>query len=108
MSQELDYLSRRFAAGRLSRREFLGRATALGISATFANSLLAGAANAQMPKRGGILKAGIVGGAATDTLDPAKFIELMSYFGKCWGEFLVALTSDGSLELQFGCETQVR
>ncbi|WP_425350379.1 twin-arginine translocation signal domain-containing protein [Mesorhizobium temperatum] len=37
MSQELDYLSRRLAAGRLSRREFLGRATALGVSATFAN-----------------------------------------------------------------------
>ncbi|PBB41222.1 peptide ABC transporter substrate-binding protein [Mesorhizobium sp. WSM3866] len=98
MTQELDSLSRRFAAGQVSRREFLGRAAAFGVSATFANSLLAGAANAQAPKRGGILKAGIVGGAATDTLDPGKFIELMSYFGKCWGEFLVALTADGGLE----------
>ncbi|TIO91945.1 MAG: twin-arginine translocation signal domain-containing protein, partial [Mesorhizobium sp.] len=43
MLQELDYLSGRVAVGRLSRREFLGRATALGVSATFANSLLAGA-----------------------------------------------------------------
>ncbi|AZO59525.1 MAG: ABC transporter substrate-binding protein [Mesorhizobium sp.] len=98
MSQELDNLSRGLAAGRLSRREFLGRATALGVSAAFANSLLAGASMAQTPKKGGILKAGIVGGAATDNLDPAKFIELMSYFGKCWGEYLVALTSDGGLE----------
>ncbi|RWK78224.1 MAG: twin-arginine translocation signal domain-containing protein, partial [Mesorhizobium sp.] len=98
MSQELDNLSRGLAAGRLSRREFLGRATALGVSAAFANSLLAGAAMAQTPKKGGILKAGLVGGAATDTLDPAKFIELMSYFGKCWGEFLVALKADGGLE----------
>ncbi|TIO98252.1 MAG: twin-arginine translocation signal domain-containing protein, partial [Mesorhizobium sp.] len=39
MSQELDNLSRGLAAGRLSRREFLGRATALGVSAAFANSL---------------------------------------------------------------------
>ncbi|TIX10280.1 MAG: twin-arginine translocation signal domain-containing protein, partial [Mesorhizobium sp.] len=31
MSQELEYLSRYVAAGRLSRREFLGRATALGV-----------------------------------------------------------------------------
>ncbi|TIX85007.1 MAG: twin-arginine translocation signal domain-containing protein, partial [Mesorhizobium sp.] len=43
MSQELDYLSRRVAAGRLSRRDFLSRATVLGVSATFANSLLANA-----------------------------------------------------------------
>ncbi|CAH2398230.1 twin-arginine translocation signal domain-containing protein [Mesorhizobium escarrei] len=48
MSQELDYLSRRLAAGRLSRREFLGHATALGVSATFANSILASAARASM------------------------------------------------------------
>ncbi|TIO20328.1 MAG: twin-arginine translocation signal domain-containing protein, partial [Mesorhizobium sp.] len=41
MSQELEYLSRGVAAGRLSRREFLGRAMALGVSAAFANSLLA-------------------------------------------------------------------
>ncbi|MCA0050905.1 ABC transporter substrate-binding protein [Mesorhizobium sp. B283B1A] len=98
MSQELDYLSRRFTAGRLSRREFLGRAAALGLSATFANSLIAGAAMAQTPKRGGILKAGLSGGAATDTLDPAKALEAISFFDKCWGEYLVALTADGELE----------
>ncbi|RUV01903.1 ABC transporter substrate-binding protein [Mesorhizobium sp. M6A.T.Cr.TU.017.01.1.1] len=98
MLQELDYLSGRVAVGRLSRREFLGRATALGVSATFANSLLAGAALAQTPKRGGILKAGLNGGEATDNLDPATIIEVMSYFAKCWGEYLVAQTSDGGLE----------
>ncbi|TIT03718.1 twin-arginine translocation signal domain-containing protein [Mesorhizobium sp.] len=48
MSQELDYLSRCLAAGQLSRREFLGHATALGVSATFANSILASAARASM------------------------------------------------------------
>lgn len=46
MSQEVDYLSRCVAAGRLSRREFIGRATALGVSVTFANSFLASAARA--------------------------------------------------------------
>ncbi|MER8504894.1 ABC transporter substrate-binding protein [Mesorhizobium sp. M0195] len=98
MSQELDYLTRRVAAGRLSRREFLGRATALGVSAAFTNSLLAGAAMSQTPKRGGILRAGLAGGAATDSLDPAKAIEVMSFFVKCWGEYLVALKADGALE----------
>ncbi|TIX80216.1 MAG: twin-arginine translocation signal domain-containing protein, partial [Mesorhizobium sp.] len=104
MSQELDNLSRGLAAGRLSRREFLGRATALGVSAAFANSLLAGATMAQTPKRGGILKAGLAGGAATDSIDPAKAIEVMSFFVKCWGEYLVALRADGGLEYRIAEE----
>ncbi len=37
MSNELEYLSRRVASGKLSRRDFLGRAAALGVTATFAN-----------------------------------------------------------------------
>ncbi|TIW00201.1 MAG: twin-arginine translocation signal domain-containing protein, partial [Mesorhizobium sp.] len=52
MSNELDYLSRRVAAGKLSRRDFLGRAAALGISAPFANSLLSSAARAAGPVKG--------------------------------------------------------
>ncbi|PBB98881.1 ABC transporter substrate-binding protein [Mesorhizobium sp. WSM3862] len=95
MPQELDYLSRRVAAGLMSRREFLGRATALGVSATFANSLLAGAAKAQTPKKGGILKAGVQGGATTDSLDPAA---TSSHFTRCWGEILMEVTSDGGIE----------
>ncbi|RWP25036.1 ABC transporter substrate-binding protein [Mesorhizobium sp.] len=98
MSQELDYLSLRVAAGRLSRREFLGRAMALGVSATFANSLLTSAARAEGPVRGGILKGGLSGGSATDSLDPATFSTLSSIFGACWGEYLVAMVPDGGLE----------
>ncbi|TIS33943.1 ABC transporter substrate-binding protein [Mesorhizobium sp.] len=95
MSQELNYLSRRVATGRLSRRDFLGRATALGVSAAFANSLLAGAAKAQAPQRGGILKLGLKGGGTTDSLDPATASTLVSNFGTLWGEYLVARTPDG-------------
>ncbi|AZO50309.1 MAG: twin-arginine translocation signal domain-containing protein [Mesorhizobium sp.] len=40
MSQELDYLGRRLVAARLSRREFLGSATALGVGATSAQCWL--------------------------------------------------------------------
>ena len=46
MSNELEFLSRRVAAGKLSRRDFLGRAAALGASATFANTLLTSAVRA--------------------------------------------------------------
>ncbi|ESZ53697.1 ABC transporter substrate-binding protein [Mesorhizobium sp. L103C131B0] len=99
MTQELDYLSRCVAAGRLSRREFLGRATALGVSAAFANSLLAGAARAQGPVRGGILKAGLHSGGSTDSLDPATYTSVVvKSFSYCWGEYLVALAPDGGLE----------
>lgn len=78
MSQELEYLSRHVAAGRLSRREFLGRATALGVSATFANSILASAARAQGPVRGGITRGGLSGAGATDSLDPTTSSKIIS------------------------------
>jgi peptide/nickel transport system substrate-binding protein len=98
MSNELDFLSRHVVAGRLSRRDFLGRAAALGITATFANSLLAGAARAQTPVKGGILKAGLVGGESTNSLDPASFLTQVPFlFGKCWGEYLLGTNPDGTL-----------
>ena len=53
MSNELEILSRYVAKGRLSRRDFLGRAAALGVSATFANSLLSSAVRAAGPVKGG-------------------------------------------------------
>ena len=99
MSNELDYLSRRVAAGKLSRRDFLGRAAALGVSAAFANSLLGSAAEAQEPVRGGILKAGMQGGESTNSLDPASWQSQVPYkFGRQWGEQLVQLSPGGEIE----------
>jgi peptide/nickel transport system substrate-binding protein len=90
MSNELDYLSRRVAAGKLSRRDFLGRAAALGVAATVANSLLSKAVRAAGPVKGGTLKAGLQGGESTNSLDPATFLSQVPFaFGKCWGETLV-------------------
>src|SRR5687768_14796608 len=73
MSDELSYLSKRVAFGKMSRRDFLGRAAALGVSATFANSLLSTAVKAAGPIKGGTLKAGMQGGTSTDSLDPATW-----------------------------------
>jgi peptide/nickel transport system substrate-binding protein len=99
MSNELDFLSRRVAAGKLNRRDFLGRAAALGVSATFANSLLTTAGYAAEPVKGGLLKAGLQGGEATNSLDPASFLSQVPFsFGKCWGEYLFRLNRDGSLQ----------
>src|SRR6478752_3387291 len=99
MSNELEFLSRRVAAGKLSRRDFLGRAAALGIAAPFANSLLSSAARAAGPVKGGTLKAGLVGGESTNSLDPALMMTQVPFaFGKCWGEMIVELSPDGKLE----------
>jgi peptide/nickel transport system substrate-binding protein len=105
MSNELEFLSHRVAAGKLSRRDFLGRAAALGITAPFANSLLASAAKAAGPIKGGILRAGIVSGESTNTLDPAlSMTQVTGAFAKQWGEMIVELAPDGGLEYRIAEE----
>lgn len=99
MSNELEFLSRYVVAGKLNRRDFLGRAAALGVTATFANGLLAGAAKAAGPVKGGILKAGMQGGESTNSLDPASWASQVPYlFGRAWAEQLVEPLPDGTLE----------
>lgn len=99
MSNELEFLSRRVARGLMSRRDFLGRASALGVGAVFANTLLTSAVKAAGPVRGGVLKAGLVGGESTNSLDPATFASQVPYsFGRSWGELLLELKADGGLE----------
>ena len=98
MSQELAYLGRLVAAGRLDRRAFLGRAAALGVSATLANSIIAGAVRAHGPVKGGALRMGMVGGESTNSLDPATWLtQVPQNFGSTWGELLVLQSpEDGS------------
>lgn len=98
MSKELASLAREAAMGRLSRRAFLGRAAALGVGASMAGTLLAGAVRAAGPVRGGTLRAGMVGGEATDGLDPAQIDnQVKAAFTRCWGEKLLDPMPDGSL-----------
>lgn len=99
MSQELDYLAKLAARGRLSRRDFLGRAAALGVTAASANLMLSTSVRAQGPVKGGTLKAGMVGGGATDSLDPGSWTSQVPYsLGRAWGEQLVGIQADGRIE----------
>ncbi|ESY85949.1 peptide ABC transporter substrate-binding protein [Mesorhizobium sp. LNHC220B00] len=98
MIDEMRFLSERVAKGKLSRRAFLGRATALGVGAAFANNLLATAAMAEGPLRGGLLKLGMQGGAATDNLDPALFRTVSMNFGRQWAEQLMQIDPKGKLQ----------
>lgn len=105
MSNELEFLSRYVAKGKLSRRDFLGRAAALGVSATFANSLIATAVRAEGPVKGGVIKAGLVGGESTNSLDPALFMTQVPFaFGKLWGEMIVELSPEGGIEYRIAEE----
>lgn len=61
-----------FLRGRLTRREFITRMSALGLSAAVSPALLAGRAQAAVPKKGGRFRLGLGQGATTDSLDPGK------------------------------------
>lgn len=89
MSDELKNLSLRVVRGLMSRRDFMGRAAALGVAAPLATQLLAGTARAA-PQRGGDFIMGLNGGASTDSLDPALATStVMHNVNFAWGEGLV-------------------
>ncbi|MBW2059475.1 MAG: ABC transporter substrate-binding protein [Deltaproteobacteria bacterium] len=71
-----DLLSR----GKISRREFLARASALGVAAAISPSLLGGIAHGAAPKKGGRLRVGCTGGSTTDSLDPGRLTSNMNQF----------------------------
>jgi peptide/nickel transport system substrate-binding protein len=90
--------AREYAAGHLSRREFLTRASALGVSATAAYGLIglaAPAANAETPTAGGTLRMQMECKALKDprTADWSQ----LANFTRGWLEYMVEYNADGSL-----------
>ncbi len=67
-------LEKLVAAGKMSRREFMGAAIAAGVSVTMAGSIFSSVAEAA-PKKGGHFKCGIGAGSTTDSLDPATTLQ---------------------------------
>ena len=99
MNNELKFLSRQVARGVLDRRQFMGRAAALGVSAGMASSLVSTAVLADGPKKGGTIKVGIQGGSSTDSLDPATATNATAaQILRLWAEPLVELAPTGGLE----------
>jgi peptide/nickel transport system substrate-binding protein len=69
-----------FISGRISRRQFLRRSTAIGMSAAAASSLLAAAPLfAATPKRGGTLRVALASGGETESLDPTRYNSSADY-----------------------------
>lgn len=98
MSRELEDLARRAALNLVNRRDFLGRAAALGVTAAGANALLASAVRAAGPVKGGHLKAGLQGGESTNSLDPALAASNVPFSVlRHFGETLVEVGPDNRL-----------
>lgn len=95
MSEILEKLAKE---GRLSRRDFLFRASALGVSLAGATAIWNSAA-AATPKQGGHLVAGISGANTIDSLDPQSFSDtFMLTVGFSTRDNLMTVAGDNSLE----------
>ena len=75
---ELKVLERLLTEGKITRREFLARVSALGLMAAVSPALLTKSANASTPKKGGRLRLGLGGGSTTDSLDPGTITDAMA------------------------------
>jgi len=74
----LSLLLKLFEQNKISRRELIARATALGLTAALSPALLANVSHASMPKKGGRLILGCTGGSTTDSMDPATLTSNMN------------------------------
>jgi peptide/nickel transport system substrate-binding protein len=99
MNDQLKHLSDRVTKGLMTRREFVGRAAALGVTAAVANSFLAQAARAEGPVKGGTIRMGIQGGESTNSLDPALAASMVPTVNlRNFGDCLVNVAPDGTIE----------
>jgi len=99
MSDQLDQMIARVRKGAMTRREFVGRTTAMGVSAALAGALFTKAAHAEEPKKGGTIRIGMQGGESTNSLDPALAAsEVPFQVNMTWGEMLVDVNPDGTID----------
>jgi len=76
--ESLKKLEHLFFSGRISRRQFLAQASALGLSAALSPAFLASRAQAAIPKKGGRLRIACAGAQTTDSFDPKKVSNLFT------------------------------
>jgi len=101
MSKELEYFSKKVARGLMDRRAFMGRAAALGVSASMATGIMAHADAHASPVKGGTLKAGMQGGESTNSLDPATWAsDVPVSYGRMFGDTLVEVSPEGEIDFR--------
>ena len=95
--KELDFYAKLLEHGKISRREFMGRAAALGVTVGLA-STIAGKAIAATPKKGGHFRIGIGAGASSDNLDPGLYGEnFTQWMGFATRNYLTEIDRSGTL-----------
>ena len=75
---ELSKLEYLFKQGRISRRELIKGASALGLAAAISPTILFETADAAMPKKGGRFIMACSGGSTTDSMDPGTLTSNMN------------------------------
>jgi len=74
MTTKIDALKTHLKSGKMSRRDFMSGAAALGLSVPAALSMMK-AVKAATPKSGGTFIQGLTGGSTSDVLDPAQTLD---------------------------------
>ena len=95
--KQLSWLEARLRDGTITRREFLGRATTLGVTTILATTM-AGKAIAATPKKGGHMRLAMGHGSTADTFDPATIengLQWVGMLGFC--NTITELAADGNL-----------
>jgi len=68
---KIEKIEKMLQNGEISRREFIARISALGLTAAISPAMLAATARASAPKKGGRFRMGLSMGHTSDSLDPA-------------------------------------
>jgi peptide/nickel transport system substrate-binding protein len=108
---ELDYLTGRLKLGAISRREFMARAAALGVSAALLSTMGGSfaALAADTPKKGGLLRLGLAGGSTTESLEPATYKDsVMIAVGHGLYNGLVEWAADGKPAPELATDWEAR
>jgi peptide/nickel transport system substrate-binding protein len=77
---KLRKLEKMVTTGKISRREFITRMSALGLAAAISPAIFTNAAYAAKPKNGGVLRIACTGGSTTDSLDPGTLTSQYNQF----------------------------
>jgi peptide/nickel transport system substrate-binding protein len=65
--------------GKITRREFIARASALGTVAALSPAFLAQSVTASTPKKGGRFRLGMAGGSISDSLEPGMLLDHVAF-----------------------------
>jgi peptide/nickel transport system substrate-binding protein len=91
-------LKQLLSQGKISRRDFIRLAAALGITSAFAGPLAATESLAANPRKGGRFRMGLIGSSTSSTLDPSTNVQLMDQLiGRQLHSNLIEVSPEGKL-----------